>query len=140
MHSVNDYQVGGDHYAKGGDIQHWDFVELNGMGYLEGCATKYVTRWRFKNGKQDLEKAVHYITKLIALHEPKVYNVLGVRFSFVRRNRTTLVPVISSRAFADANQLTDTEFAVCHMLLHWTTADDLKMALELVRGMLANDD
>jgi hypothetical protein len=29
-----------------------------------GCATKYVSRWRKKNGVQDLEKAKHYCEKL----------------------------------------------------------------------------
>jgi hypothetical protein len=35
------------------------------MGYLEGNATKYVSRWRKKGGVADLEKALHYIDKLL---------------------------------------------------------------------------
>ena len=35
------------------------------QGYLEGCAQKYLWRWEQKNGKQDLEKAVEYLVKLI---------------------------------------------------------------------------
>lgn len=65
--SPNDRQVGGDHYALGGDYQHWDMIELNGIGYLEGCATKYLARWKRKGGVEDLRKAEHYVEKLNAL-------------------------------------------------------------------------
>jgi len=58
---VNDYQVGGNHYVR--DYQHWDFVIDTGMHYLLGCATKYITRWRKKNGLEDLKKPIHYLTK-----------------------------------------------------------------------------
>ena len=67
--SANDYQVGGNHYAKGGAFQHWDLIEDNGIGYIEGCATKYVTRWRDKaEPLKDLNKAKHYVVKLLELH------------------------------------------------------------------------
>lgn len=59
----NDTQVGGDHYQK--EYQHWDWVDDLGLHYYLGCATKYVSRWREKNGIQDLEKAIHYLEKAI---------------------------------------------------------------------------
>jgi hypothetical protein len=59
---VNERQVGGDHYQKS-DYQHWDWVCDVGLHYLLGCATKYVARWRMKNGVEDLQKAVHYLDK-----------------------------------------------------------------------------
>lgn len=58
---VNDYQIGGDHYAK--EYQHWDFVCDTGMHYLLACFTKYITRWRKKNGIEDLKKPLHYLAK-----------------------------------------------------------------------------
>lgn len=65
--SANDRQVGGDHYSKEGE-QHWDrMYRLYGRGYFVGCATKYIERYHLKNGKQDLEKAIHFIEKLIEL-------------------------------------------------------------------------
>lgn len=62
--SANDKQVGGEHY-KGGAIQPWDFITSNDLGYLEGNVVKYVSRYKKKNGLQDLEKAKHYLEKLI---------------------------------------------------------------------------
>lgn len=59
---ANDRQVGGDHY-KGSDYQHWDFANDIKMLYLPGVASKYVSRWRKKNGAEDLEKAIHYLDK-----------------------------------------------------------------------------
>lgn len=63
--SANDRQVGGAHYQK--PIQPWDYVAANGIGYFEGNVIKYVSRWRDKGGLADLEKARHYLDKLIEL-------------------------------------------------------------------------
>jgi hypothetical protein len=60
---ANAVQVGGEHYRS--QFQHWDWVIANNLGYLEGCATKYIARWRKKNGLEDLLKARHYLDKLI---------------------------------------------------------------------------
>ena len=35
------------------------------QGYLECCIYKYLWRWEDKNGRQDLEKAAEYLSKLI---------------------------------------------------------------------------
>lgn len=58
------------HYTQGG-IECIDALEAATAG-LEGIeavctanAIKYLWRWKFKNGKEDLRKAVWYITKLI---------------------------------------------------------------------------
>lgn len=61
--SANDKQVGGEHYK--GAIQPWDFIVSNELGYLEGNVVKYVSRYKKKNGLQYLEKAKHYLEKLI---------------------------------------------------------------------------
>lgn len=59
-------QVGGDHYTKLA-IQPWEVIERNGMGFFDGNAVKYLMRFRDKGGVQDLEKARHYLDKLIEL-------------------------------------------------------------------------
>ena len=66
--SINDNQVGGSHY-KESKIQHWDFVWDNDLDYFQGQITKYVTRWKKKNGLEDLRKAEHFLQKYIALVE-----------------------------------------------------------------------
>lgn len=59
-------QVAGSHY-KGKAIQPVEYIHANGLGFCEGNVVKYVTRWRDKNGIDDLEKAKHYIELLIEL-------------------------------------------------------------------------
>jgi hypothetical protein len=67
---ANGYMIGGDHYRKGGGEQHWDRVwRLYGHGYFVGCITKYLERYKYKDGMKDLHKARHYLQKLIELEE-----------------------------------------------------------------------
>lgn len=61
-------QVGGSHY-KDYAIQPAEFIHKNKIPYLEGCAIKYLVRWREKGGKQDLEKAKHYIDLLLEMEQ-----------------------------------------------------------------------
>jgi hypothetical protein len=56
-------QVGGSHY-KDMAIQPVDYIEKNGLSYLEGAVVKYVSRHRKKGGRQDLDKAIHCIELL----------------------------------------------------------------------------
>ena len=60
---ANAVQVGGDHYRT--EIQPWDFIVANDLGYLEGNIIKYVSRYKKKGGMADLLKAQHYLQKLI---------------------------------------------------------------------------
>jgi len=64
---ANKVQVGGDHYAKFGQWQHWDVVHYFNLGYFEGQITKYLFRWKDKGGVKDLEKAQHFLQKLIEI-------------------------------------------------------------------------
>lgn len=61
--SANDNQIGGEHY-KNKVIQTWDFITANNLSFLEGNIVKYITRKK-ENRLQDLEKAKHYLEKLI---------------------------------------------------------------------------
>ena len=72
--SANDTQIGGEHY-KTKSIQPWDFISSNGLGYLEGCVVKYVTRHADKGGLQDLQKAAHYIQKMIEINAEPVAEI-----------------------------------------------------------------
>lgn len=67
--TANNNQVGGDHYKSKQKIQHWDWVAANNMDYFQGQITKYVSRWKDKNGLEDLKKAQHFLEKYIELIE-----------------------------------------------------------------------
>lgn len=58
-------QEGGSHYQK--PIQPIKYIHMNKLNFCEGNVVKYITRWREKNGLEDLKKAKHYIDLLIEL-------------------------------------------------------------------------
>ena len=62
-------QIGGTHYNQF-KIQPVTYIHENNLGFLAGNAIKYVTRYHLKNGKQDLQKAIHCIQMLIELEYP----------------------------------------------------------------------
>lgn len=55
------------HYNKG--IEMWDYAHSHNLNFFEGNIVKYVTRWKHKNGVEDLYKAKQYLDKLIGLEE-----------------------------------------------------------------------
>ena len=67
---ANSRQIGGAHY-KQFTHETWDVILDWGLGYLDGNAVKYLSRWRHKNGVEDLKKARHYIDKLIETEQEK---------------------------------------------------------------------
>ena len=52
------------HYTNG-KIEPIDFINGNNMDYLEGNIIKYISRYKYKNGIEDLEKARFYLNMLI---------------------------------------------------------------------------
>ena len=68
--SALDRQEGGRHYADMA-IQPVQFIHANQIPFLEANVIKYVCRHRSKNGRQDLEKARHYIDLLLQLEYGK---------------------------------------------------------------------
>lgn len=57
------------HYKKG--IETWDYTDSWNMDFLEGNIIKYVTRWKDKNGIEDLMKANQYLLHLIERESKK---------------------------------------------------------------------
>ena len=64
----NQKQVGGNHYSRM-QIQPIDYIVQNDIPYREANVIKYVTRHKFKNGKEDIDKAIHYLEMLLADYE-----------------------------------------------------------------------
>lgn len=61
-----DVQVGGSHYKSKG-IQPVEYISANNLNFLEGCIVKRITRWREKNGLEDLQKIKHEVDLLIEM-------------------------------------------------------------------------
>ena len=57
-------QVGGSHYTKL-KIQPMEYSMANNLNACQHTAIKYLTRYKDKNGVEDLRKAIHTIEMLI---------------------------------------------------------------------------
>src|ERR1700747_378792 len=104
MSSANERQIGGQHYSS--TYQHWDWVVDVRLAYHPGNASKYLARWRKKNGLPDLEKAVHYLDKTIEINKSPSLNKMeleGARFLTAR--------------FCQSNGLTDQESAAMQAIV-----------------------
>ncbi len=125
--SANETQVGGGHYrAVDPAYQHWDFVVDTGLGYLEGCATKYISRHRLKNKEQDLDKALHYVQKLIECADDSRVRGPGVKAG----NPFAVHRFVDSVAASQG----DPEASWVHALAIWVTIGDLR---KIEDGVLA---
>lgn len=62
--TANAIQVGGSHY-QALSPQPWDVIHNWGLSFLAGNVIKYVARAPAKGGIEDLQKARHYLDKLI---------------------------------------------------------------------------
>lgn len=60
---ANSYQIGGDHYRKTPGEQHWDRAVRLKLDFFQYMITKYTERAVLKNGKQDVQKALHFCQK-----------------------------------------------------------------------------
>lgn len=106
--NANSYQVGGTHYG-GDDYQHWDWACEIHLPYLHGCASKYVARYRKKNGAEDLRKAAHYIDKAI--------EVYGARRCADNSLSLSSSCMAALWRFALATDLTTAETMICWYLM-----------------------
>lgn len=65
-----------DHYNQG-KYEAWDVIDdwcgnLNSIeAYYVGNALKYLCRWKYKGGVNDLKKAENYISRLVEILEDK---------------------------------------------------------------------
>lgn len=67
---ARDCQIAGSHYRDMA-IQPFEYIHANHLGFAEGCIIKYVSRWRAKNGIEDLRKARHFLDLLIEAEEDR---------------------------------------------------------------------
>lgn len=69
---TDSYQVAGEHYTSK-SVQPWQAMEAwmteeQFKGFLKGNVIKYLARCDDKGGRIDLEKAKHYLDKLLTMY------------------------------------------------------------------------
>lgn len=139
---ANERQVGGAHYRSG--MQHWDLIsQYQGSVYLIGCITKYLTRWRKKNGLQDLEKALHYLDKLMELVQAQgtadpnfPRNSDGEIYASMYHQS---VPKDVIRVFAVENDIGRDEFIAIENMLTFSSMHELNIAHEAIERLIVGE-
>jgi pentatricopeptide repeat protein len=126
--TANSRQVGGRHYKT--EYEHWDLALNIPMGYLVGCSTKYVMRARKKNGLEDLNKALHYLDKLIENFEKD-----GPPLRYFLIDDIEL----EVEKFAAINELTAEENNYIYLLCSYAVVDDLERAKHVLQRMIKDN-
>lgn len=141
MSLANAEQVGGVHYRS--PIQHWDFAASWGVGYFDGQVTKYVTRWRKKRGLEDLNKARHFLEKMIEL--AKQGRVTPQQTTEWRTDwLSDHSNVITLQAYCEANEVPPLERTIIHSVVIWDGSAEgvdgtLGVALATLQTLIASE-
>jgi len=69
---MNKEQVTHPSHYNQGKTEMWDYSAQHNLDFFEGNVVKYVTRWKHKNGIQDLYKAKQYLDKYIKIQEEEL--------------------------------------------------------------------
>lgn len=119
MTNPNEKQVGGQHYKSA--YQHWDFMLDVSMPYLPAQVIKYITRWKKKNGVQDLEKALHFLEKYI-----------------LTMTEQTLSKYSKMNNYIEENQVESGEaFVIQHLMnFHIGMISELQQAADIIKGLI----
>lgn len=124
--SANDRQEGGRHYQR--TYQHWDWVARIGMDYFLAATTKYLDRYRDKNGLLDLKKALHYLDKFIELSPMFAPARALANHGWIREE---------TASFLGCRDIPETERSIFILLGNWQTPYDLNRARKLLADVVA---
>lgn len=141
-----DRQVGGNHY-KLMPFQPIEFSYLAGLNFLEGCVVKYITRYKNKNGLNDLEKAIHYCRviqefeylryksgwwSIIAnlMHHLK-RKFIG-KWNFYHRRKIT-------NEFCTKNNLSTHQIFIIYTIIDHDCENDLESIVQLIENMIETE-
>lgn len=128
--NANTRQVGGQHYKS--NYQHWDFVEDFGIGYLESMAIKYLSRWKKKDGFKDLEKAFHFVEKLL----DRIDN--NSRASRTKASEEIIAPAVER--FIRENNINKAEGEIIDLLATWRSRHKVDLAWSKLKDFLAANE
>jgi len=129
--TANDKQVSGSHYkpALKGGVQHWDYCTMVDVPNLEYAASKYVQRWRDKNGMVDLNKSIHYLEKRIEL-----------ACKYPNRWRGATPNSFLFNRYVEANNIPQKESLIIHRIMHWVHIRELQIAIEEINNLIQKEE
>lgn len=91
MEKALDNQIGGSHY-KDMPFQPIELIAALRCSFIQGCIIKYISRYKNKNGAQDIKKCIHYAQLAIELDDKRRCNdkVLSMSINkYIIKNKLT---------------------------------------------------
>lgn len=132
--NANSTQVGGMHYQ--GEYQTWDFIHDMKLGYFDGNVIKYLSRWRKKNGIEDLKKAQHYLAKHIELVEAEGLFVPARPVAWADLDSRGFTVYDAIDHYTRTNSLRGIEYEAVHMLAAWKYPSQLRTVAAMIAAMI----
>lgn len=86
-------QIGGSHY-KDLAMQPIELITSLKCSFIQGCIIKYISRYKHKNGAQDIKKCIHYAQLALELKDSKhcKNNDLSLNLNtYIRKNNMTIL-------------------------------------------------
>lgn len=90
---ATDTQIGGTHY-KSLAIQPIEFITAIRCSFIQGCIIKYISRYKNKNGAEDIKKCIHYAELAIQLGDKRRCkdNDLSLNMNrYILKNKLTIM-------------------------------------------------
>lgn len=86
-------QVGGNHY-KDMLLQPIELIAALRCSFIQGCIIKYISRYKAKNGAEDIKKCIHYAQLAIQLRDKRKCNdkILSMSLNrYILKNKLTII-------------------------------------------------
>lgn len=86
-------QVGGSHY-KDMLLQPIELIAVLRCSFIQGCIIKYISRYKAKNGVEDIKKCIHYAQLAIQLGDKRKCNdkILSMSLNkYILKNKLTII-------------------------------------------------
>lgn len=122
--SALETQVGGDHYKKY-KLQPVQFAQINGYDTCSSYALKHITRHADKLGRQDIEKAIHYVE----LRQELMSNVNTAHLA-------PFAPTIPMARYITENNIPRAEALILDLLDLWLREPDVAEYPEKIKRKL----
>ena len=80
-------QVGGSHYKKL-SMQPIELIVKAKLSFIQGNIVKYITRYEYKNGIEDINKCIHYANLAMDLNDTgPEHKMLNIAYSYCSVNK-----------------------------------------------------
>ena len=86
-------QVGGSHY-RALEIQPIELIAALRCSFIQGCIIKYISRYKAKNGVEDIDKCIHYAQLAIELGDKRRCKDDTLSYSlnrYILKNKMTML-------------------------------------------------